>query len=188
MKIVQTRPLNDPHPYDGPVPGEWNLAALENQLVGKLNQGGVVWADEVAAYWLLLGQVQRDLARQAEVIRQWEERQQARQDQLNSLVQRNQVGLEAKKQMLWLQMLTVRMLAAALQAREEDRLRALWSALPEAQRNASPAKGAFDQMRALRLDAEKHSQPPASEYGSLLRKWLVPRAEAIKALGTPPPK
>jgi hypothetical protein len=188
LKIVQTRPLNDPHPYDGPVPGEWNLAALENQLVGKLNGGGVVWADEVAAYWILLGQVQRDLARQAESIRQWEERQQARQEQLEALVQRNQVGLEAKKQMLWLQMLTVRMLTAALQTREEDRLRTLWTAVPEAQRGGSTVQATLDQMRLLRLDAEKHAQPPASEYGSLLRKWLAQRGEAIKALGKTAPK
>jgi hypothetical protein len=180
--ITQTRPLFDPRPYDGPVGGQYDLYALERNLLGKLHGGGVVWAHELAAYNLLLDHVHRNLFLQAQAIADWEQRQVERQEQLQSMLTRIQMGLESRRQLLTLQMLSVRMVTAALQATEEDRLRSIWAELSEGDPNRVAAEGMINGMRVQRLSAQSHTEAPNSEYGTILRRWLRVRGDVLKLL------
>jgi hypothetical protein len=178
VNVTQTRPLHDPHPYVGPVAGQFALAALEKDFVKKLLTGQVIWATEVATYWSILGRVQTELALQAQRVAEWEARQERRREQLESMLADIAGGLQNKQQMLALQMLSVRMLAAALQVREEDRLRDAAGCAKEGTALCAQLQGVLNAMRVTRLTAESHVDPPVSEYGTLLRRWLRSRTEA----------
>jgi hypothetical protein len=181
VTITQVRPDESRPPPIGPVSGELALAALETDLLRRARLGGVVWADEVYWYRHLLGRVQAALELRAEQIRRYEERQAEIEDEFTSLVTSIENGLAEKQQSLALQMLTVRSLAAAIQAREEERLNALVGKIPAGDVRAASEKVLLG-LRTSRLAAESHVEPPVSEYGAILRRWLKGQQDLLAAL------
>jgi hypothetical protein len=171
VTITQVRPDNTQAPPTGPVPGEVALGTFEAELLARARAGEVVLPDEVAAYWHLLGRVQAALALREEQLRTYLQRQAEVQGELENLVSSIQSGLLERQQSLSLQMLTVRALTAALQAREEQRLADHVGALPAGD-DRKAADALLESLRGSRLAAEEHAQPPVSEYGVVLRRWL----------------
>lgn len=80
--------------------------------------------------------------------------------------------LDTTKATLEQQMLSLQLLAAAMQATEEHALYAELQELPEGHLLREPAESVLVALRDARLRAERYSGNSSAEYGQLLRGWI----------------
>jgi hypothetical protein len=112
------------------------------------------------------------LIRREAAVARWKEAVQRVEDALARI----EMGFQFQRDALALEMLAVRSIVAALQAAEEERLRALVDLRPPGSDERAAGEAILVEMASGRLEAEGLTEPPVSNYGSILRaRWLRPR-------------
>jgi hypothetical protein len=176
-KVTLTTPLGAPATPVPPYPQDpaSTLAAihsLEHDYWVRWRSGGVVVPLQLHGYWHLLGSLQAELIRREAAVARWKEAVQRVEDALARI----EMGFQFQRDALALEMLAVRSVVAALQAAEEERLRALVDQRPPGSDERAAGEAILVEMASGRLEAEGLTEPPVSNYGSILRsRWLRPR-------------
>ncbi|MHC5012513.1 MAG: hypothetical protein ACYTG6_16475 [Planctomycetota bacterium] len=154
------------------------LRRLEHEFRRRRHLGHIPWRREVYHYWDLARRIELQYELYDRRRREWEEAQ----AELEDLEQKIEGALRFRREVLSLQMLSVRTLTAALQTEEENRLRERIEALPADSTAREAAEPLARKLREARLDAEDHTGAPA-EYGAILRsRWLGARKRLLKML------
>jgi hypothetical protein len=187
VRVKYTRPTTlgvvgqEPGPPDPNAPARAlsNLESAEANLAQKVNQGQLVWMEEMVWYWSLLRSAEMEVQRYERDLERWQRQVQAFED----LQARIAYGLSFQRQSLALQKFALRAFVAALQAAEEDRLRQIVAALPAGTPSRVAADALVADLRRARNAAENHDGPSASAWGALLRsKWMNPRKKLVDLL------
>lgn len=160
------------------------LESAEASLALRAAAGQVIWAEEVVQVWGLARAAELEVQRYARDLERWQRQVQA----LADLQARVAYGISFQRRSLSLQKFALRALTAALQAAEEDRLRALALRLPPEGPAAATAQALLEQLRTARNAAESHRGSSAADWGSVLRqRWLGPRTRLLILLAQAEP-
>jgi hypothetical protein len=157
----------------------WDLERIAADLLLRWRRGDLVWRDEVWRYWALARYAAFELDRYERAAARYEQERES----LEDLQQRIEAGLRLAREMLRVQMFSVRSLTAALQAEEEARLWTRVEALPEDAAERARAAELAEGLWQARMEAQERLDTPAA-YGSILRgDWLRLRGALVLLLG-----
>ena len=153
---------------------------MDRELHHRLRVRRVRWADEVSAYWRLLGRFHVDFLRSHSLwLRVAQPVEPTRMERAHG---QHKARLARRRQALRMQMSGVRAMLAALQAAEENRIRLQINAMPAGDHRAALGM-LVTRMRAGRLDARDYDGDKFAEYGQLLRsRWLAVRSKLLAKL------
>ncbi len=145
----------------------WRGAVLGRQSVGDLGYGY-----ELRSYRHLLDTYRRGWGWRRRHCSHCEIRRRELQKKKREYVAERKKLLHTTRDTLEQQMLSLQVLAAAMQAIEEDSLRKEMEELPRDHMLREPAVEVLTALRDARLKAERYSGTKSSEYGQLLRGWV----------------
>jgi hypothetical protein len=169
-----------------------HLQTLESDLIAQSSNGYPIWANDVAAYWALMHQVEAEWLRRRIAYEEWQRREAERIAVIEEAQAAIGEGLAMQRNALFMQMIAVRTLVATLQAQEEERLHDLAAQIRD-EKARKEATDALQGMRRGRFAAARHASSASSDYGSLLRReWLGPHMQWTpriqRAAAAPPPE